>query len=119
MKSSWRETHMNEQTETSNQSTPASLAANDMPAAAPRQEVRAKNMVAPQDDGGSVGGLESNSGVNGGAATLFVYAIGRVEARFPNLAAEKEFAQAAGRTNTAGKTDQQTFHAVLSKRENR
>ncbi len=32
---------------------------------------------------------------------------------------EKELAQAAGRTEAAGKTDQQTFHAVLSKRENR
>jgi hypothetical protein len=51
--------------------------------------------------------------------TTFVYALGRIEARFPNLAAEKEFAQAAGRVDTAGKTDQQTFHAVLSKRENR
>ena len=49
----------------------------------------------------------------------YVYAIGRVEVRFPNLAAEKEFAQATGRTDTAGKTDQQTFHAVLSKREHR
>jgi hypothetical protein len=48
-----------------------------------------------------------------------VYAIGRIEARFPNLAAEKEFAQAAARTDTIGKTDQQTLHAVLSKRENR
>lgn len=58
----------------------------------------------------------------GAAASMpvsYVYAIGRVEARFPNLAAEKEFAQATGRTDTAGKTDQQTFHAVLSKRENR
>ncbi|MDQ3622249.1 MAG: hypothetical protein M3463_07140 [Verrucomicrobiota bacterium] len=53
------------------------------------------------------------------AAVSYVYAIGRVEARFPNLAAEKEFAQAAGRTDTTGKTDQQTFHAILSKRENR
>jgi hypothetical protein len=54
------------------------------------------------------------------AATVsFVYAIGRIEARFPNLAAEKEFAQAGGRADTAGKTDQQTFHAVLSRRENR
>lgn len=52
-------------------------------------------------------------------APSYVYAIGRVEARFPNLAAEKEFAQATGRTDTAGKTDQQTFHTVLSKRENR
>lgn len=49
----------------------------------------------------------------------YVYAIGRVEARFPNLAAEKEFAQATGRAETVGKTDRQTFHAVLSKRENR
>jgi hypothetical protein len=56
----------------------------------------------------------------GGAVVMsYVYALGRVEARFPNLAAEKEFAQATGRTDTAGKTDQQTFHAVLSKRENR
>jgi hypothetical protein len=51
--------------------------------------------------------------------TSYVYAIGQVERRFPNLAAEKEYAQAAGRTDTAGKTDQQTFHTVLSKRENR
>jgi hypothetical protein len=49
----------------------------------------------------------------------FVYAIGRIEARFPNLSAEKEFAQATGRADTAGKTDQQAFHAVLSQRENR
>jgi hypothetical protein len=49
----------------------------------------------------------------------FIYAIGRVEARFPNLAAEKEFAQATGRADTAGQTDQQTFHSVLSRRENR
>ena len=49
----------------------------------------------------------------------YVYAIGRVEARFPSLAAEKEFAQATGRTETTGKTDQQSFHTVLSKRENR
>ena len=49
----------------------------------------------------------------------FVYALGRVEARFPSLAVEKEFAQATGRADTAGKTDQQSFSAVLSKRENR
>ncbi len=53
------------------------------------------------------------------AAASFVYAIGRVEARFQNLAAEKEFAQATGRSDTAGMTDQQTFHAVLSKHEHR
>jgi hypothetical protein len=49
----------------------------------------------------------------------YVYALGRIEARFPNLATEKEFAQATGRTETAGKTDQHAFHTVLCNRENR
>jgi hypothetical protein len=48
-----------------------------------------------------------------------VYAIGRIEARFPRLSVEKEFAQATGRTETAAKTDQQVFYNVLSKPENR
>lgn len=55
----------------------------------------------------------------GSVAVSYIYAIGRIEARFPNLAAEKEFVQATGRADTIGKTDQQTFHTVLSKRENR
>jgi hypothetical protein len=49
----------------------------------------------------------------------FVYALGQIEARFPNLSVEKEFAQATARTETAGKTDQDTFRTVLSQRENR
>jgi hypothetical protein len=39
----------------------------------------------------------------GTASPSFVYAIGRIEARFPNLAAEKEFAQAAGERILPGK----------------
>lgn len=65
------------------------------------------------------GGGVTAAGANGSGPPSFVYAIGRVEARFPNLAAEKEFAQATGRADTAGKTDQAAFHATLSKRENR
>lgn len=49
----------------------------------------------------------------------YVYALGRIEARFPTQSVEKEFAQATGRAETAGLTDHQTLHAVLSKRENR
>jgi hypothetical protein len=49
----------------------------------------------------------------------YVYAIGRIEARFPRLSVEKEFAQATGRAETAGQTDQETFYKVLSKPENR
>jgi hypothetical protein len=59
---------------------------------------------------------------NGAAASkpdAYVYAIGRIEARFPRLSVEKEFAQAAGRTETAGQTDQQTFYTVLSRPESR
>lgn len=51
--------------------------------------------------------------------TSFVYASGRIEARFPTLAVEKEFAQASGRADGASKTDQQLFHEVLTRRENR
>jgi hypothetical protein len=49
----------------------------------------------------------------------FVFAIGRVEPRFPSLAVEKEFAQATGRAETAGLTDRQALQTVLSDRANR
>ena len=48
-----------------------------------------------------------------------VYAIGRIEVRFPRLSVEKEFAQATGRAETAGQTNQQAFYKVLSKPESR
>src|SRR5215475_9002481 len=53
------------------------------------------------------------------ATASYVYALGRVEPRFPRLAIEKEFAQATGRAETAGLTDRQALHAVLSQRSNR
>jgi hypothetical protein len=49
----------------------------------------------------------------------YVYAIGRVEPRFPSLAVEKEFAQVTGRAGTAGLTDRESLQAVLSNRANR
>ena len=50
----------------------------------------------------------------------YVYAIGTVEPRFPTLAAEKEFAQTTGRAeDTAGLTDREATHSVLSDRANR
>lgn len=49
------------------------------------------------------------------ASTAFVYALGKVEARFPNLSVEKEFAQAAGRIETSGKSDSARFQSVLAK----
>ncbi len=109
---------MSERTETIEPPANATIAA--MGASVSVRAAAATARIAPQAENGSCdcapGG---DSAASGGAMPSFVYAIGRIEARFPNLAAEKEFAQATGRADTAGKTDQQTFHAVLSKRENR
>lgn len=60
-----------------------------------------------------------NSGGGAGFMPGYVYAIGRIEPRFPRLSVEKEFAQVTGRDHTAGQTDRQVLHSVLSKRENR
>lgn len=49
----------------------------------------------------------------------YVYALGRIGPRFPSIGVEKEFAQATGRSDTAGLTDRQAFEAVLSERRNR
>jgi hypothetical protein len=56
-----------------------------------------------------------------GATTVasWIYAIGSIEARFPSVSVEKEFAQAAGRGSIAGLTDRQALRAVLSNSENR
>ena len=51
--------------------------------------------------------------------SAYVYAIGRIGPRFASLAAEKEFAQATGRAETAGLTDREALHATLSQRQNR
>lgn len=63
----------------------------------------------------SAAGLDSGDA----AAPSYVYALGRVEARFPRVSVEKEFAQAAGRADTTGQTDREMFRQVLSQRENR
>src|SRR5687768_5358438 len=87
-------------------------------------------------DSQAIGPLESRElptppGPQGGAVTpppevgpgtgepSYVFALGRVEPRFPSLALEKEFAQAVGRTETAGLSDRQAMHAVLAERRNR
>jgi PatG C-terminal len=66
--------------------------------------------VSPRDDrmiGPAVGQLP------------YVYALGRVEPRFPSQAVEKEFVQVTGRSETAGLTDREALHAVLSNPQNR
>ena len=58
--------------------------------------------------------------VEGATTHPYVYAIGTVAPRFPTLALEKEFAQSTGRADgTAGLTDREATHSVLSDRANR
>jgi hypothetical protein len=105
---------MNEQTDNSVQLMEQPITRQGVQPAAPTLEVRPNTAISPQAGCATCGGAAGMP-----AKPSFVYAIGQVEARFPNLAVEKEFAQATGRSDTAGKTDQQTFHAVLSMREHR
>jgi len=43
----------------------------------------------------------------------YVYALGRIDPRFPRLSIEKEFAQATGRAETVNLTDRQALRQVL------
>jgi PatG C-terminal len=58
-------------------------------------------------------------GASAAAPPSYVYAVGRIEPRFPLLSVEKEFAQVVGRTQSSGLTDRQALHQVLTRRENR
>jgi hypothetical protein len=87
------------------------------PAIPSRENSRSGSSLAPQQFAAAP--CPTCGGAPASQSRSFVYALGRIEPRFPSPAAEKEFAQATARADTAGKTDQQTFHAVLSKRENR
>ena len=75
--------------------------------------------------GGAVIASEGCASCNGTGAAgspaspSFIYALGRIDARFPNLSVEKEYAQALGRKATTGLNDRQAFHASLALRENR
>jgi hypothetical protein len=109
---------MNTQNETLEQPADQAATGNNPPPSLRIPQPRAPSVIAPQTGCPTCGSVVPEA-VGGSAAAAFVYAIGRVEARFPNLSAEKEFAQATGRADTAGQTDQQTFSTVLSRRENR
>jgi hypothetical protein len=62
---------------------------------------------------------ENELGSPAAGPTPYVYALGRVEPRFPSQAVEKEFAQVTGRSETAGLTDREALNAVLTDPQNR
>jgi hypothetical protein len=61
----------------------------------------------------------ANADMGRPSASSYVYAIGRIEARFPRLSIEKELAQVMGRTDTRGLTDTDALQKVLQHPENR
>ena len=93
----------------------------EAPAIAPSSGSLARATSSPQVGTETCGSCGSPAGANpySAGAMGFVYALGRVEPRFPSLSVEKEFAQATGRAETNGLTDRQALHSVLSKPENR
>lgn len=71
--------------------------------------------VAPQTDTETCAacGSETGSKSNDRTTYPFVYAIGKVRMRFPNIGVEKEFAQVASRSETAGYTDRRVQYEVI------
>jgi hypothetical protein len=100
----------NESTEGSPNSAPTQVMA--------PSESRIRVAISPQEGTAPCPTCGAAAGPNG-ADPSYVYALGRIEARFPSPAVEKEFAQATGRAKTNSQTDREAFHAVLSQRENR
>jgi hypothetical protein len=56
---------------------------------------------------------------NGGDPRTYVYALGSINIRFPDISLEKEFAQVMARTDTKGLTDRQALLKALTPPENR
>ena len=107
-----------EQTEPNEQPPNQPAAGRAAPAAAPHARTLPHARVSPATCAACGSALAAPEAV-APAAPSYVFAIGRVEMRFPTLGVEKEFAQATGRANTRGLTDRAAAHAVLTDRTNR
>ena len=110
-----------EQTESNEQSTTQQNAVNASQAILPPVSTNGQTALSRPVSPAYCASCGAAADSNGYEATTpsYVFAIGRVEMRFPTLAIEKEFAQATGRANTKGLTDRAAAHAVLSERANR
>ena len=109
-----------EQTEMQQQVANQSGEVNDAPTTTPADN-HAGRALRGQVSGATCSncGAEADLSPNGTSAASYVFAIGRVEMRFPSLGVEKEFAQATARKDTAGKTDRAATQAVLAEPANR
>lgn len=112
--------------ETSHYAADRRIVARNMPAARPTLMQGRQGTLIPQSCG--CGGGAAISGTNEERTEMneneetdysYIYALGNIDIRFPSLGVEKEFAQATGRGDTAGLTDQQALTSVLSQPQNR
>jgi hypothetical protein len=85
---------------------PAALSGGELPSVLPQQSCPTCDSV-PEELAAA------------GTEPSWIYALGKIEPRFPRISVEKEFAQATSRAQTPGLTDKQALHAVLSRTENR
>lgn len=81
--------------------------------------VPAPAMPMKQAPGDEVNCRTCGAGDTPASAPSYVYAIGRIEPRFPQLSVEKEFTQAMSRVETQGRTDREAMHATVARPENR
>jgi hypothetical protein len=72
--------------------------------------------ISPQNTSDKPCGCENPSVTMPVAPNSYVYAIGRIQPRFPSPSVEKEFVQAIGRTETKGLTDREASYSVLSQK---
>lgn len=80
----------------------------------PEPSPTSSRRVAPQMGSGcATCGSPADVQSDGEAIDRYVYAIGRVEPRFPTMGIEKEFTQATGRTEARGLTDRQAVVETL------
>jgi hypothetical protein len=116
-KQTQQENNMEPTTETSTDQ-PSSAAGAPTPVPS-RENSTSAASLAPQQLAAAPAPCPTCAPVPASQARSYVYALGRIEPRFPSPAVEKEFAQVTGRAETKGKTDREAMQAVLSARENR
>jgi PatG Domain len=98
------------------QSTQQSIDMNDSPVISPSSKSLTNSLI-PQS--GSETCATCGGGMSHSESPSYIYALGKVEWRFPKLSVEKEFTQATGRAETVGQTDREAVYTVITRRENR
>jgi hypothetical protein len=104
-----------EQSDMNEQSPIPPVGGDIVPTAGAPTAKHAATSVAPQACPGC--GIASTT--NGAITPSYVYAIGTINARFPNPSVENEIRQVMARGATRGLTDSQSLHKILSQPQNR